>query len=79
MHVQCYTSILSAQSDPSARLFAGRTHSLRRLLGVLFRALLNDDYRGVVDGLHDGGQATAQVVGLADVDFGWVFQNYCVS
>lgn len=35
--------------------------------------LLNDDYGGVVDGLHDGGQATAQVVGLVDMNFGWVF------
>lgn len=63
----------------SAKLLAGRTHGSRRLLGVSFRALLNDDYGGAVDGLHDGGQAAAQVVGLVDVDFGWVFKDYCLS
>lgn len=42
------------------------------------RTLLHGDYRGVVDGLHDGGQAAAQVVGLADVDFGRVFEDHCV-
>lgn len=70
---------LSAQNDPLAKLLAGRTHRSKRLLGVSFRALLHDDYGGVVDGLHDGGQATAQVVGLVDVDFGWVFKNDCLS
>lgn len=70
---------LWTQNELSAKLLAGQTHSSRRLLGVSFRALLNDDYGGVVDGLHDGGQATAQVVGLVDVDFGWVFKNYCLS
>lgn len=46
---------------------------------VSFRALLDDDYRGAVDGLHDSGKTTAQVVGLVDVDFGWVFKNYRLS
>ena len=50
-----------------------------QLLWVSLRALLNDDDWRVVDGLHDSCKATAQVVGLADVDFGWVFKNYCIS
>lgn len=40
--------------------------------------LLHGHHWGVVDGLHDSGQAAAQVVGLADVHFGWVFQDHCV-
>lgn len=68
-----------SQRNPSAKLLAGRTYGARRLLRVSVRALLHNDYRGVVDGLHDSGQATAQVVGLVDVDFGWVFKDYCLS
>lgn len=70
---------LSAQNELSAMLLAGQTHSSRRLLGVSFRTLLHDDYRGAVDGLHDSGQAAAQIMGLVDMDFGWVFKNYCLS
>lgn len=71
---------LSAQNGSSAKLLAGRTHGSMRLLGDSFGALFNADYRGAVDGLDDGGQATAQVVGLlVDMDFGWVFKNYCLS
>jgi len=47
--------------------------------GDSFRALFNADYWGAVDGLHDSGQATAQVVGLVDMDFGRVFKNYRLS
>lgn len=70
---------LSAKNDPSAVLLAGQMHGLKTFLGGLSRDLLNDDYRGVVDGLHDGGQATAQVVGLVNMDFGRVFKNHRLS
>lgn len=46
--------------------------------GVIVKELLDDDYGGVVDGLHDSSQATAQVVALGDVDFGWVFKHNCL-
>lgn len=32
-----------------------------------------------MDGLHDSSQATAQVVGLVDVDFGRVFKDDCLG
>lgn len=69
----------SVQINSSAKLLAGKMHVSKRSSEVLFRALLNNDYRGVVNGLHDGSQATAQVVGLVHVDFGRVFKHYCLG
>lgn len=51
----------------------------RSFLGVSFRSSLNGNYGGVVDGLHHGSQAATQVVGVADVDFRRVFQDYSVG
>lgn len=72
-------NVKPAKKKKLAKLLAVRTHSSKRLFGVSFRALLNADYRSVVDRLHDSGQTTAQIMGLTDVDFGWVFKNYCLS
>lgn len=41
--------------------------------------LLNGDHGGVVDGLHDGGQAAAQVMGRAHVDLRRVFEDHRLS
>lgn len=38
--------------------------------------LLDHHHGRLVDGLHDGGQPAAQVVGLGHVDFGRVFKNH---
>lgn len=74
-HVTCEPRALN---EPPAPPLAGHMTVLRRLQGASPRTLLHGDDGGVVDGLHDGGQAAAQVVGLADVDFGRVFEDHRV-
>lgn len=64
------SSLLSAGTGRSISQAACRPEAqFKEVTGDLF----NNDYGGVVDGLHDSSQATAQVVGLVDMDFGWVF------
>lgn len=78
-YMLCPPHSLLAQNTQSAMLLEGRMHRQGGCLVVFFRTLFDYDYWGVVDRLHDSGQATAQVVGLVDMDFGRVFKHYSVS
>lgn len=61
------------QDDPSLKCVS------QRLLWVSVRTSLNNHDGGVVDGLHNGGETAAQVMGLVDVDLWRVFKHHCLS
>ena len=65
----------SAQNSPPSVVLALRVHVLggcRRFHSGLYFTLTT---ARAVDGLHDSGQAAAQVVGLVDVHCGGVFEH----
>lgn len=61
-----------------AVVLAGHRQPVDIFCGVSTQTLLDGHHGGVVDGLHDGSQAAAQVVGLADVHLRGVFEDHCV-